>query len=240
MRRGCRYGLLRSSALRPRYCHPPVRRRSRLQCGTYAAANDAIYLGDDYTQPRLGRLPLAAWRAQIADQHSTGGGGAEQPGAAGRPGRRCVAAARQPGDQRDRAARGHQRHDRLAAWLDSTPGTPAINLVASGGHLNIQNITVTSWQTISNTIDLNYADGRSYLLAQYGGRMDIVGAEVAYLGYADGQPSGLAWRRRATDARPETGATGSIVGSNIHNNYSASTRSRPTPSTSPTTNFTTT
>jgi hypothetical protein len=46
------------------------------------------------------------------------------------------------------------------AWLrlDSTPNRPPgyTRLVAAGGYLKIQNIKVTSWQTISSTVDLNY------------------------------------------------------------------------------------
>jgi parallel beta-helix repeat protein len=103
--------------------------------------------------------------------------------------------------------------------LASEPAQAPLAVVASGGWLNIQGIKVTSWQTISNTADLNYADGRAYLLALGGGRMDVVNAEVAYLGWSAGEPSGLSWRERATPSDPRTGATGSITGSDIHDNY---------------------
>lgn len=109
------------------------------------------------------------------------------------------------------------------AWLrlDSTPGHGAgyTQLVADGGHLLVQGVKVTSWQTISSTVDLNYADGRSYMVALDGGRMDLIGSEVAFLGYGDGQPSGVSWRQRGTESRPETGSTGSALDSNIHDNY---------------------
>jgi parallel beta-helix repeat protein len=112
--------------------------------------------------------------------------------------------------------------------LDSTPGAtyPALTrLVARGGHLLIQDIKVSSWDT--NNVDTNYYDGRSYLLAESGGRMDIVRSEVSYLGWGAGEPSGLAWRLRAglggdapvTADNIKRGATGSILNSNIHNNY---------------------
>ncbi|HEX5691068.1 MAG TPA: right-handed parallel beta-helix repeat-containing protein, partial [Roseiflexaceae bacterium] len=94
-----------------------------------------------------------------------------------------------------------------------------VTIYAEGGHVLIQNIAVTSWNTAAGTIDTNYADGRAYMVAHDGGRMDIIGSEVAYLGWADGEPSGVSWHGRATAARPETGATGSITGSNIHHNY---------------------
>jgi parallel beta-helix repeat protein len=115
--------------------------------------------------------------------------------------------------------------------LDSTPNRfPAFTrLVATGGHLQFQNIKVRSWDTIANAPDENYYDGRSYLLAQSGGRMDIVGTEVSHLGMGDGEPSGLAWRKRGINTPDDapttdmniirTGSTGSILNSDIHNNY---------------------
>jgi parallel beta-helix repeat protein len=105
--------------------------------------------------------------------------------------------------------------------LDSTPDRfPALTrLVADGGHLLIQGISVVSWDTRTGAVDAEHLDGRSYLLAQNGARMDIVDAEVAYLGWAAGEPSGLAWRKRGAEGDPKTGATGSIVRSNIHHNY---------------------
>lgn len=111
--------------------------------------------------------------------------------------------------------------------LDSSPAGrpfPALTkMVANGGHLLIQDIKVTSWA--GSVVDTNYFDGRSYLLALKGGRMDIIRSEVAYLGWGSGEPSGLAWRQRGSGAdieppdKIETGATGSILNSNIHDNY---------------------
>jgi parallel beta-helix repeat protein len=104
--------------------------------------------------------------------------------------------------------------------LDSTPGAsfPALtSLIARGGHILIQDIKVTSWA--GNDVDTNYFDGRSFLLADLGGRMDIIRSEVAYLGWSAGEPSGIAWRRRGTESDPRTGSTGSIKNSDLHDNY---------------------
>ncbi|MFN8566769.1 MAG: right-handed parallel beta-helix repeat-containing protein [Kouleothrix sp.] len=110
--------------------------------------------------------------------------------------------------------------------LDSTPGTrfPSLtSITARGGHLLIQGIRVSSWA--GGGVDTNYFDGRSYLLAELGGRMDILDAEVSHLGWSAGEPSGLAWRKTATEGDPtdpnviKTGATGSIKHSDIHDNY---------------------
>jgi parallel beta-helix repeat protein len=109
------------------------------------------------------------------------------------------------------------------SWLrlDSTPGrSPALTrLVAPGGHVRIQGIRLTSWNALTNDVDTNTIDGRSYLLASVGGRIDIINAEVSHLGFDSGEPSGLAWRKRGTDGNPLTGATGSIINSDIHDNY---------------------
>ena len=97
--------------------------------------------------------------------------------------------------------------------LDSTPNRfPAFTkLTATGGHLLFQNVKVKSWDTQLNAPDDNYYDGRSYLLAQNGGRMDIIASEMSYLGMGDGEPSGMAlaqaWHhhypRRHPDDEPE-------------------------------------
>ncbi len=50
--------------------------------------------------------------------------------------------------------------------------------------------------------------------------MDIIRAEVAYLGWDSGALSGIAWRKRATQSEPaDRRATGSVKNSNIHHNY---------------------
>src|SRR5204862_6888873 len=60
------------------------------------------------------------------------------------------------------------------SWLrrDSSPAGrpfPALTTItAIGGHLLIQDTKVTSWA--GSSVDTNYYDGRSYLLAQSGGR----------------------------------------------------------------------
>lgn len=109
--------------------------------------------------------------------------------------------------------------DLSALRLDSTPGRRPVRIVARGGALRIAGVRVTSWDTSAGAVDGDYHDGRSYLLAELGGRMDIVDSEVAYLGWSPGEPSGIAYRKRATDSDPQTGATGSIIRSDIHHNY---------------------
>jgi parallel beta-helix repeat protein len=105
------------------------------------------------------------------------------------------------------------------SWLRLLSAPSFIRMVASGGYLKLQSTKVTSWDTSAGAVDTNYTNGRAYLLALSGGRMDVLGTEIGYLGFADGEPSGMSWRLRATAGRPETGATGTVDSSNVHDNY---------------------
>ncbi|MGB0387335.1 MAG: right-handed parallel beta-helix repeat-containing protein [Ardenticatenaceae bacterium] len=88
-----------------------------------------------------------------------------------------------------------------------------------GGQVLIEGIKVTSWDTVANSVDERHEDGRSYLLATEGGRMEIVRAEVAYLGWRAGQYSGISWRGRWQENDPTSGATGRVEDSVVHHNY---------------------
>ena len=101
--------------------------------------------------------------------------------------------------------------------LDSPPVSPLQITALRGGQLLIDGIKVTAWE--GNAVDTNISNGRSYLLAFAGGRMDILHSEIAYLGWASGEPSGLSWRQRLVNADPTTGATGRLEDSQIHDNY---------------------
>ena len=102
--------------------------------------------------------------------------------------------------------------------LNSPPAASVTITARRGGHLLIDGINVKSWDSTINAVDESIADGRSYLLAVEGGRMDILFSEVAYLGAGSGEPSGLSWRKRLT-SDPKTGATGRLEDSKIHHNY---------------------
>ncbi len=111
------------------------------------------------------------------------------------------------------------------------------NLISVGGTLTIDGIKLYSWDNSSgvDSYDSTFLtkDGvmqsRSFLAALYGGRMDIIDAEVMYLGYEElnervgygkGEPSGLAWRLRPAGTEdPAHGPKGSIIHSKVHHNY---------------------
>jgi len=92
-------------------------------------------------------------------------------------------------------------------------------LAERGGYLLVDGVKITTWDTTINTVDQNISDGRSYLLAQDGGRMDLLRSEVAYLGWGANEISGVAWRKGSNPADPTTGATGVVDGSNLHHNF---------------------
>jgi parallel beta-helix repeat protein len=182
----------------------------------YDVASNTIYIGEDYSDPALIAYPSA-------------------PGAPKSPITfpQVAAALNDPALLQDQgsgvwllkanivvlATAQLDATSSTISWLRLASAPSFIRMVADGGYLKIQNIKLTSWDAAAGAVDTNYTDGRSYVLALNGGRMDVLGAEISYLGFADGEPSGMSWRRRATESRPETGATGTIQNSNVHDNY---------------------
>ena len=120
---------------------------------------------------------------------------------------------------------------RLESYPTGTNQKKFTKVVADGGQILLQGIKVYAWNTLANAIDPGYLYGRSYLAALNGARMDLWDTEASYLGWQEtnpnfpnskigkGEPSGLAWRLRATPGDMKTGSTGSIKNSLIHHNY---------------------
>ena len=94
--------------------------------------------------------------------------------------------------------------------LESPPVAPVTVTARRGGHLLIDNIRVTSWDSAVNAVDTTIVNGRSYLLALEGARMDILRSDVGYLGALSGEPSGISWRKRLNANDATTGATGRL------------------------------
>lgn len=116
--------------------------------------------------------------------------------------------------------------------LDSTPTypdgsqriLPLTKLVARGGSMVFDGIHLYAAE--NGQADTTYFGGRSYLLAENGGRMDVLRSEISHLGWSAGEPSGMSWRKmgkqngdptKLEDIR--TGATGSVINSKIHDMY---------------------
>jgi parallel beta-helix repeat protein len=103
--------------------------------------------------------------------------------------------------------------------LESTAAN-FVNITAQrGGRLVIDGVRVTSWNV--DKPDENTVDGRSYLHAVDGARMDIINnSNVGYLGFpGNDAAAGIAWRKRLNPADPATGSTGRVANSTIHHNY---------------------
>ena len=104
--------------------------------------------------------------------------------------------------------------------LESVFGSSAYIRAKQGGYLLFDGVKVTSWNTTSNLVDENLADGRTYIVAEAGARMDILRSEMAYLGSpVDTSASGVTWIKRTNSLDPTTGSTGNVEDSKFHHNY---------------------
>jgi parallel beta-helix repeat protein len=80
-------------------------------------------------------------------------------------------------------------------WLKlRSDGTGSASVKALGGGLDITGSCITSWDEGKNTVDEQYLDGRSFLLARDGAQMTIDKSELHYLGFGDVESYGLSWR----------------------------------------------
>jgi parallel beta-helix repeat protein len=85
------------------------------------------------------------------------------------------------------------------------------SLKPSGGGLDVVGTCITSWDPGANAADTNLDDGRGFLLARDGARMEIDNAELRFLGNSTVESYGLSWRTEGT--------TGKITNSLVSNNY---------------------
>ncbi len=96
--------------------------------------------------------------------------------------------------------------------IQSNPSRISTLTAEHGGVLAINGVKVTSWDETANAVDTNLADGRSYIQALDGARLEIINnSEIAYLGYGSGTTGGVSVRK--------LGATGRIENSRLHNNF---------------------
>ena len=97
-------------------------------------------------------------------------------------------------------------------WLkmsSSPQGYVAIKIL--GGKFTVNGTCISSWDSTKNQVDDQYQDGRAFLLARDGGRMDIDRSELRYLGHSETESYGLSWRLE--------GSGGSIKNSIISHLY---------------------
>ena len=97
-----------------------------------------------------------------------------------------------------------------------------VTLKTYNGVIQIDGVKVTSWDPGANTYDTDIDNGRSYVLAKYAARLDIRNADMSYLGSADGESYGVAWRDVNDQAAPDTlrtRVTGEVLNSVFSHNY---------------------
>jgi parallel beta-helix repeat protein len=88
------------------------------------------------------------------------------------------------------------------------------------GTINIDGIKIYSWDPDAGMVDIDITNGRSYILAKYAAHLNINNAELSYLGSADGESYGVAWRDINDSAgRMRTRVTGQVLNSQFHHNY---------------------
>lgn len=98
----------------------------------------------------------------------------------------------------------------------------SVNISTDGGNLGFDRVRVTSWDSQQNNYDVVSSDGRAFIRVS-NARMDIIGAEVAYLGYprlrVGSGMYGLSWRVHSNSWFGRQLTTGYVENSQLHHNY---------------------
>lgn len=92
----------------------------------------------------------------------------------------------------------------------------------STSQLIIDGVNITSWDEEKGGVDEDMTDGRSFLVAKYGSRMDVLNSSMGYLGYV-GQPIrgssyGVSWKI-PEETYGQYLLTGHVINSRFHHNY---------------------
>jgi parallel beta-helix repeat protein len=90
------------------------------------------------------------------------------------------------------------------------------------GTMNLDGVKLYSWDPANATYDLDIFNGRAYVLARHAATLNIRNSELMYLGSADGESYGVAWRDLNDLATPDvlqTRVTGEVLDSLFHHNY---------------------
>src|SRR3989339_57127 len=98
-----------------------------------------------------------------------------------------------------------------------------VSIKSENGNIGIFNTKITSWDELTQNPDINYTDGRSFILSINSGRMDVINSEIAFLGHNTstedvGGDYGLSWKIYDIRFNKDI-VTGTIANNKIHNNY---------------------
>jgi parallel beta-helix repeat protein len=99
--------------------------------------------------------------------------------------------------------------------LTSSPRETAA-LEVRGGRLLLDGATVTSWDRGTGKPDDDVTDGRAWLLARSGGRLEVLDSHLAALGYGAPDRHGVTWRDPGTGGRIQDSTfTGNYRGADV-------------------------
>ncbi|MEZ4662599.1 MAG: NosD domain-containing protein [Caldilineaceae bacterium] len=110
------------------------------------------------------------------------------------------------------------------SWLKlQSNDAQSVRIYSRSGSILISDVKISSWDTQRGDYDHNYADGRSHIRIN-DGRMDIVNADIGYLGSPILNPKaggsyGLSWRIVNPEHFGQQLTTGYVENSRIHHNY---------------------
>ncbi len=118
--------------------------------------------------------------------------------------------------------------DSEVSWLKlKSDRSGFVWLKSYNGNILIKNTKITSWDESIQAPDTELEeDGRSFVLAKYSGRMDVLNSEIAYLGSRGldslggpfGGSYGISWKL-ANNTFKEDLISGNILNSKFHHNY---------------------
>jgi parallel beta-helix repeat protein len=76
-----------------------------------------------------------------------------------------------------------------------------VSIKALGGQIEFTSTCISSWDATRQQYDQNLQNGRSFVLARDGARMDVRASDIRYLGYDGPESYGLAWRLKGTSGQ---------------------------------------
>jgi parallel beta-helix repeat protein len=94
-------------------------------------------------------------------------------------------------------------------------GREFVGLEARGGFIEVDESLVTSWDPAAERPDEDVSDGRAWVLARDGGRLNITSSGMQMLGYDAPERYGVSWRTSGTDGKIED----SIIVGNFYGLY---------------------